>query len=62
MTITPQRLQVIAIIPFWLSVALVGFVAYHSPQVMKYFLALNMLALAYTMIVLGSWVKRKRSG
>jgi hypothetical protein len=26
---------------------------------MKYFLAMNLLALAYTMIVFGSWLKAK---
>ena len=40
---------------------MVGFAAYHSPQVMKYFLAVNMLALAYTMIVLGSWIRGRLS-
>ena len=61
MKITPQRILAIAIVPMWLSVGCIGFVAYHSPQFMKYFLAMNMLALAYTMIVLGSWTKRKLS-
>lgn len=59
MKFTPEKLQAIGIIPIWISVALVGYVAYHNPQVMKYFLAMNFLALAYTMIVLGSWVKSK---
>jgi len=59
MRTTPQRLQAIAIVPFWLSVTLVGYVAYHSPQHMKYFLAMNLLALAYTLLVLGSWIRRK---
>jgi len=58
---TPQRMQAIAIVPMWLSVVCIGFVAYHSPQFMKYFLAMNMLALAYTLIVLGSWTKKKLS-
>jgi len=59
--ITPQRMLAIAIVPLWLSVACIGFVAYHSPHVMKYFLAMNMLALAYTLIVLGSWARKKLS-
>ena len=61
MKITPQNLQALAIIPFWMSVALIGFVAYHSSQHMKYFLAMNMLALTYTVIVLGLWIRRKLS-
>jgi hypothetical protein len=59
MNVTPQRIQVFAIIPFWISVALIGFVAYHNPPHMKYVLAMNLLALAYTMIVFGSWLKAK---
>lgn len=61
MKITPYNIQALGIIPFWISVALVGFVAYHSPQHMKYFLFMNVLALAYTMIVLGSWIRRNLS-
>ena len=33
----------------------------HYAEVMKHFLAMNFLALAYTMIVLGSWVRAKLS-
>lgn len=57
MRITPQNRQALGIILFWISVALVGFVAYHSPQHIKYFLAMNILALAYTIIVLSSWIR-----
>lgn len=51
----------IGVIPAWISVALIGFVAYHNAGAMKYFLAMNFLALAYTPIVLGSWVRTKLS-
>lgn len=35
----------------WLAAALIGFVAYNEPSYMKYFLAMNFLMLAYTMVM-----------
>ena len=61
MKYTPQTMLAIGVIPAWVSVALIGFVAYHNAGAMKYFLAMNFLALAYTLIVLGSWVRTKLS-
>lgn len=55
---TPQKMLAIGLIPGWLAVALVGFVAYHNASYMKFFLAMNMLMLAYTLIVQGSWIRR----
>ena len=59
MELTPQKLLVIGLVPGWLAVALVGFVAYHDATYMKFFLAMNLLMLAYTLIVQGSWIRRK---
>jgi hypothetical protein len=56
--LTPQKLLGISLIPGWLAVALVGFVAYHDATYMKFFLAMNILMLANTLIVQGSWIRR----
>lgn len=61
MKLKPQKLQALTVVPFWISVALVGVVAYHDPGVMKYFLIMNLFALVHSMIVLGSLLKSKPS-
>ena len=58
MELTPQKLLAISLIPGWLAVGLVGFVAYLDASYMKFFLAMNFLMLAYTLIVQGSWLRR----
>ena len=58
MEFTPQKLLAISLVPGWLAVALVGFVAYHDAGHMKFFLAMNLLMLVYTLIVQGSWIRR----
>ena len=56
---TPQKMLAIGLVPGWLAVALVGFIAYHEASYMKFFLVMNLLMLAYTLIVQGSWIRRK---
>lgn len=56
---TPLKMLVIGLVPGWLAVALVGFVAYHDANYMKFFLAMNFLLLAYTLAVLSMWMRRK---
>jgi len=56
--LTPQKLLVIGLVPGWFSVAGAGFVAYHDTSYMKFFLAMNFLMLAYTLIVQSLWIRR----
>ena len=49
--VTPQKLLVIGLVLGWLAAVAVGFVAYHDARIMKFFLAMNFLMLAYTILL-----------
>ncbi len=59
MKFSPQKLLVIGLLPGWLSVVAVGYGAYHDVSYMKFFLAMNLLMLVYTLIVQGLWLRKK---
>jgi len=56
---TPRKLLIIGLVLGWLAAAAFGFAAYHDARMMKFFLVLNFLMLAYTLIVLGPWTRKK---
>lgn len=60
MNMTPQKMLALGLLLPWISVALLGFVAYHQPKVAGYFLAMVFLALASTVLVLVSWRRSKQ--
>jgi uncharacterized membrane protein YsdA (DUF1294 family) len=53
-----KKLLVSGLVAGWLAAVLVGFVTYHDASYMKFFLAMNLLMLAYTLALLNMWTRR----